>query len=286
MFLNFLKIINFMGLLIESVKATFSVLKKCPQVLVFSIIYFTFSQLLSVEGLLTFPLIIFICFLYIFIALLYTATFQLVVKSALSSRRVSLMECISSGLKKLHKVLGLGVLLGLIGIGFATLMIIPMSLIIARSVSMLVAAPLTTPLVLLPLLVIGIIAVIIAGIYVFTRLTFSIPILMIENSGIIESMKRSWKASKGKFWSIVGAFSLMSLLFIPMMIAMSVFGIIYMMHQNPELIMYDTGLASSPPTFSLAQFILLIALGVVPLALMSFLPAAYYMKIKMRKEKG
>lgn len=251
-----------MGLLIESVKATFSVLKKCPQALVFSIILFTFGQLLSIEGLGIFPWVIFIYLLYLFIALLYTATFQLVVKNALSSRRVSLMECIFSGFKKLHKVLGLGILFGLIGIVFT----IPIGLSYFSIGNFLI------------LLLIGI-AAIIAAIYVFTRLAFSMPILMIENSGIIESMKRSWKASKDKFWSIVGAFSLMSLFFIPLMIAMFVFAIISAMHQFG-------GLTYLPTTFSLVQFIVLIVLGIVPSALMSFLPAAYYMKTKMKKEEG
>jgi len=257
-----------MGLLIESVKATFSVLKRCPQILVFSIIYFTFSQLLSVQRLVTFPLTIFIYLLYIFIALLYTATFQLVVKNALSSRRVSLMECIFSGLKKLHKVLGLMILLGLIGVGFA----IPIILIIVFTVFLLKSW------IFLTLLLIAI-AAMIASVYVFTRLAFSIPILMIENSGIIESIKRSWKASKNKFWSIFGAFSLLGLLFIPYMIAIFTFMIIAVIHQYG-------GLAYSPTGFSLVQFIVLLVLGVVPSALMAFLPATYYIKTKTRKEEG
>jgi membrane-anchored glycerophosphoryl diester phosphodiesterase (GDPDase) len=252
-----------MGLLIESVKATFSVLKKCPQVLIFTIILYGFSQLLSFHGLGTFPLTIFNYLLYAFIALLYTASFQLIVKDALLSKHVSLTECLSRGLKKLHKVLGLMILFGLMGLVFA----IPMILMIFLK-----------SWILLPLSLIGIAAVVIS-IYVFIRLTFSMPIIMIENSGIIESMKKSWKASKNKFWSIIGAFSLLGLLFIPYMMAMFAFSIISLMQQIG-------GLSYLPTAFSSVQDIVLIALGIVPSTLISFLPAAYYLKTRKKKEEG
>jgi len=55
----------------------------------------------------------------------------------------------------------------------------------------------------IPLLIAMIVLLPIA-IYFPMRLLFSIPILMIEEKGIKESLKTSWKLTKGKVWTLMG----------------------------------------------------------------------------------
>lgn len=249
-----------MGLAAESVKATFSILKKHPKVLVLYLTLLVLSQLQNTPfiafQLLLFPLVIF----YI---LLYTATIPLVVKDATSSKPVSIMKSLSFGLKKLHKILGLILLISLPVLVFGSLFgFFAASLV------------LTGQPFLIWILAIFIPGIIITAIYICIRLAFSTSILMIENQGIINSIKKSWEVSRNKFWSIVGAFSLLSLLLIPYLIAVPVFVFI------SALTRLSGGVSTS---FLLIQFIISLLLLLVPATLLSLLPTAYYLKIRGRK---
>jgi len=53
-------------------------------------------------------------------------------------------------------------------------------------------------------LLVAIIVLLPIALYFPIRLLFSIPILMIEEKGIKESLKTSWKLTKGKVWTLMG----------------------------------------------------------------------------------
>ncbi|MEG4533251.1 hypothetical protein [Microcoleus sp. D2_18a_D3] len=65
----------------------------------------------------------------------------------------------------------------------------------------------------------GFIALIIPGLYVSYRLTFSLYATVIDNSSAVDSLSSSWKLSKGRWWLLFRAISLMVLLvFVPIIL--------------------------------------------------------------------
>ncbi|MGV8151977.1 MAG: glycerophosphoryl diester phosphodiesterase membrane domain-containing protein [Candidatus Nanoarchaeia archaeon] len=65
------------------------------------------------------------------------------------------------------------------------------------------------------------IAIFLFAIYAGVRLYFSYYAAFMENKGVIDSIKKSWSISKGKFWKIFGNLLLFFLIVICMLIALS-----------------------------------------------------------------
>ncbi len=243
-----------MGLAIESVKASFSILKRHPKILILGLILTAFSSISVLYKASSFIYLSLLPFI-MFFSLLYGASIQLVVKDALSSKTVSLRKSLSLGFKKLHKVLGL-VLLFILIFGLI-------------SIPMIVAMFLPKTISYIWVFIIFLIVTSAGLMYISIKLIFAMPILMIENSGIVESLKRSWTVSKNKFWSIVGASGLLYLLYIPYFMAVLIFVFISLF---------------LPTSFLLIKFLVSVALSFVPSTLISFLPAAYYLKMKRERK--
>ncbi len=241
-----------MGLATESVKTTFSILKKYPKILILTLILALLGQLPQTLPLLYQLLLVLLTF---FFSLLFGAAVQLIVKDALLSKTVSLLESLSFGLKKIHKILGLTSLLMLIA-GIILLPIIFTIFLLTIPYGFWISSML-------------VIAATLVVVYISTRLAFATPILMIENLGIIESLKKSWGVSRNRFWSIVGAFTLLGLLLVPYLITAVVFSV------------FQTETVSAG--LLLTQFLVLIVLSMIPSTLLSLLPATYYLKIKGKK---
>lgn len=248
-----------MGLLIESVKATFSVLKKYPKILIISLVVMIPSFLQSYfQDSLSTTYKALLALLIMFISLIYSALATLIVRDALSSKRIYFRKLLSASLEKLYRLFGLMVLFLLIGLVMLIPIIVPAMYISTVSWTLVLLTLFSSILI----------------IYVFTRLTFSIPIIMIKDSGIIESIKKSWQASNNKFWSIFGAFVLLSLLFITLLIPILI--------SIPFFIVFDIR-GYVPLWFTITYLLVSLALSIVPSVLITFLPAAYYLKIKRRK---
>ncbi|MEG3968781.1 hypothetical protein QUA00_14305 [Microcoleus sp. T2B6] len=65
----------------------------------------------------------------------------------------------------------------------------------------------------------GFIALIIPGLYVSYRLTFSLYATVIDNSSAVDSLSSSWKLTKGRWWLLFRAISLIVLLvFVPIIL--------------------------------------------------------------------
>ena len=94
------------------------------------------------------------------------------------------------------------------------------------------------PLFMLSILVglcvmVGFILFIIPGIYLAIRLAFAKFIIVNENIGVVDALKKSWYVSKGQYWNIVGLYTLVfliasmhtnaAIIFIPLFIGSAVY---------------------------------------------------------------
>ncbi len=71
----------------------------------------------------------------------------------------------------------------------------------------------------------GIILLIIPGIYWAVRLSFFALIIIDKNAGIIESLKISWRISKGKVWRLIGLWAILGLASLPIMLILAFVGL-------------------------------------------------------------
>lgn len=124
--------------------------------------------------------------------------YPLLLKQAGREKKISIIKAFKGGLKKIHKV-------------FSVTMIIVFPFLILGVISIFLITTLGGITGIVSMILICL-ALIIAGSYISIRLILSIPVLMIEDSGIIESIKRSWKMTKSKFWVLFGIIIIVGLI--------------------------------------------------------------------------
>ncbi len=117
------------------------------------------------------------------------------------ARPMSLKAALGKGVDRFLSVLGAQVLVALILVG---LVILPVALILAAFFTGNIAvAFLAIPIMII---VLGLV------IYLSIVLSLAIPAVVMENSRAAESLGRSWRLAKGRFWSIFGAYIILGLL--------------------------------------------------------------------------
>ncbi len=159
------------------------------------------------DGLVTMPMIISVvigCFLFLLLAILvYPATYGLINKKYETGNAT-----LSDFTQCLSKYIGRYVLYGLlslaIGIGLGIALII---LIVLASVVMALVSNVFGIILMVLFYLVFIVACIVLGVYM--HLWF--PAVCIEDSGILDGLKNSFKTVKGSFWPILGITLLVSL---------------------------------------------------------------------------
>ena len=173
--------------------------------------------------------------------------YSLIVKRAFKNEKISILEIFEESLKKVHKIIAvtiiqvlpmlipvliiLGAIFYFIFFQFLPLFstfakttgsfILPLAGITGMATipydnnqitpnPQLITQLSSVVMTILLLILVGIIVGFICF-YFTARLWLSLPILMIENLGCIESLKKSWQMTKGKFWSIFVTILLISL---------------------------------------------------------------------------
>jgi hypothetical protein len=173
--------------------------------------YETFNIGDSLSNILPMPFWIFFAvvgFIVMFIfGIAQTGGYPLLLKQASRKKKISIIEALKGGLKKIHKIFSISIIsTSLLLVAFVVLfafIIVPFS----RSEITPSINPWSTISALLIFF-----ALVIAGTYLFIRLIFSIPVLMIEDSGIAESIKRSWNLTKSRFWMVFGIMAVIGLI--------------------------------------------------------------------------
>lgn len=71
---------------------------------------------------------------------------------------------------------------------------------------------LATYIIMIVGVVIGVLLLIVPGLYVFARWTIALPLVLLDGSEIIEGLRRSWNLTRESAWALVGANALLAAL--------------------------------------------------------------------------
>jgi len=178
------------------------------------------SPLISILSIVTwfifipFTTVIFTIVLIAIVALIQSGGYPLLVREVAKKNSIDLINVLKQSSRKVHKIFALALIQVLP-------ILIPMILIAVTAYfyftsifSIMAGIAGAQPLYLINFLIIPI-AVIITiplSVYVTTRLCLSLPILLVEDKGCIESLKISWNITKGKILSLTGTFLILGIL--------------------------------------------------------------------------
>jgi glycerophosphoryl diester phosphodiesterase len=226
-----------MGLAVDSIKNTLTFLKNFPKSFVYSLLCYLLISignfLLPTAGLLIFSLGIPGTIIILAIAIIISVTgsalisggFPILVKQAINKKRISLSLAFRKSLARILKVILTEIIVGVI-------VALPILIFSIFWIGTLFAAgffSLFSPVTFLQigasvlLIAIGIII----SVYLFARLWLALPVVMIEKKGVIDSIKTSWKITKGKVISILVTICLGILILLPLIIISVVLDLLF-----------------------------------------------------------
>jgi MFS family permease len=217
-----------MGLAVESVKDVFNFVFKYPKAFLATFILMLVSMVLGfivafsivIGGWIGTVFLVIVIIACGFPVLIVAGVYPVMVYQALRYKKVSIRYAFHIVLRKLPQLFILVLIIGGVALLLAMLILVPSSIILWSLLSNAFSGPLLAAALILMAVCF------VAMIYVLTRLFFAIPVLMIENKGVIDSIKASWSQTSGYVLSISGAIVLLSLIFIPLNISGIVFELI------------------------------------------------------------
>jgi hypothetical protein len=210
--------------------------------------------------------------LSILINLILLGSFPLIVFNSLKKGNFSFIEVVK---KSFGRILDIFLALIIISIIVLLPLIIPISLTFAftfaynkqfsllynEPTSLLTSLSISTPSLILLLFFVSL--GIIVGVYLYSRLWLTYPILMIEKKNSIESIKSSWKISRGRVLSIVLTLILLAI-------------VLYILSAFEFVI---------PENNIIANFIWRAVYGTYSVTLVGVLDTIYYLNLKRRIKK-
>jgi hypothetical protein len=210
--------------------------------------------------------------LSILINLILLGSFPLIVFNSLKKGNFSFIEVVK---KSFGRILDIFLALIIISIIVLLPVVIPISLTFAftfaynkqfsllynEPTSLLTSLSISTPSLILLLFFVSL--GIIVGVYLYSRLWLTYPILMIEKKNSIESIKSSWKISKGRVLSIVLTLILLAI-------------VLYILSAFEFVI---------PENNIIANFIWRAVYGTYSVTLVGVLDTIYYLNLKRRIKK-
>jgi hypothetical protein len=216
-------------------------------------------------------IVIVLVILSILINLILLGSFPLIVFNSLKKGNFSFIEVVK---KSFGRILDIFLALIIISIIVLLPVVIPISLTFAftfaynkqfslfnEPTSLLTSLSISTPSLILLLFFVSL--GIIVGVYLYSRLWLTYPILMIEKKNSIESIKTSWKISKGRVLSIVLTLILLAI-------------VLYILSAFEFVI---------PENNIIANFIWRAVYGTYSVTLVGVLDTIYYLNLKRRIKK-
>jgi|GEM_PF-4839940 len=217
-------------------------------------------------------IVIVLVILSILINLILLGSFPLIVFNSLKKGNFSFIEVVK---KSFGRILDIFLALIIISIIVLLPVVIPISLTFAFTfaynkqfsllyngpTSLLTSLSINTPSLILLLFFVSL--GIIVGVYLYSRLWLTYPILMIEKKNSIESIKTSWKISKGRVLSIVLTLILLAI-------------VLYILSAFEFVI---------PENNIIANFIWRAVYGTYSVTLVGVLDTIYYLNLKRRIKK-
>ncbi|MEM5878913.1 MAG: hypothetical protein QXU74_00245 [Candidatus Aenigmatarchaeota archaeon] len=205
-----------MGLGLKSFEDTFNFVKKNPKVFLLALIPNLVVPLIGLAGrpslTLEWLIAVVIYFVVIIIlSILVAGSYPFVVYQSLKGKEIGLKEALDSSLRRFGDIILTFILFGVIAlatISIPLLLLIP-AILFESLTLIIISATLLIPF--------GILLT-----YVLLRLPLAIPILTIESKRPVESLKESWRRTKGYLWSIAGATFLLTLVITVILIPVNI----------------------------------------------------------------
>lgn len=182
--------------------------------------------------------------IFIVFGSIQTAGYSLLVNYAIKNKEISTIDIFKKSLSKWYKIVAVRIGEGFPMMIFAVIAVIGLVLTMIPfynySIYNNTTAPFGNETVLPPDLVTAtvnfllfflvMIPIYLIAFYFTIRLWLSTPVLMIEEKGVVDSLKRSWAMTSGKFWSSFGTLLvigiIISILALISIAILSVFGIL------------------------------------------------------------
>jgi hypothetical protein len=203
-----------------------------------------------------------------------TGLLTVVIGQAVLGRRVSIGEAWSRGSRRLLPLLGLTVLVslvtGLVG-GVGVLLAIGLGVLVGQSVD-----PGLGVLVGLPIGLAGVLA----AVWLYVRLLLAPVALILENTGVIRSMTRSWDLVRGAWWRTFGIYLLATIL---VSVVASVLSVPFAL-AGTFLSLDQLASGSLPLTYTIPLALGTLITGVVTLPFSAGVVALLYVDRRIRRE--
>ncbi|MEM5772770.1 MAG: glycerophosphoryl diester phosphodiesterase membrane domain-containing protein [Candidatus Aenigmatarchaeota archaeon] len=250
-----------MGLGLKSFEETFSFVKKNPKIFLLALLpaipalpmSFMISNLNPIWIVANLFYLIGAIIVYLIVGFILSivamGAFPIVVYQSRMKKEIKLGEALKSSLKKFGKILLTLIILAGISIAIISIPLLVFILSIFFSSTILLVLSL---ILLIPFVVILV--------FFSLRLSIAIPILILENKSLMESIKKSWNMTKGQIWSILGGSLLLALVVMVISLPINFLGIVLEILHVPyvsnitNLITSTISLAFSGPFITIVYF--------------------------------
>ncbi|KAE8762191.1 glycerophosphoryl diester phosphodiesterase membrane domain-containing protein [Georgenia thermotolerans] len=196
------------------------------------------------------------------------------VSQSVLGRVISIHDLWAQAKGQVWRLIGLTVLLGLIGLAVAVVVTVVAVLLIGGVVAAGGSGGGTAVAVLLTLLLVF--GAVIFGVFLAVRLGLAAPVLMLERSGVGDSLKRSWALTRQQFWRIFGilalAYIIVGVLNSVLLVPLSVIG----------ALVGPSGALSG--TMLVVSSVVSVLISALTTPFLSAVLALVYIDVRMRKE--
>ena len=267
-----------MSLVFDSVRDSFSFFRRNLSLILYQLIFlltyaaivivflfaflgYRFSSLSSLTSVGFFSSTLSISIILGIFAIVQSAGYPILVKQS-KAGKVDIIDAFKTSFKSVHRV----IITSIIQVLPSLLIFIPYFLLL-----LFLSRPSNPPsgnFIFLVALTLFLLTMSPVAIYFSVRLWFSIPVLMIERRGIIESAKRGWRLTKGKFWSIFATILLFSLV---------IFGI-------EGIFLVPVVFGPTTLSISLIAFFIVAYFSLFPVA--NSLPSVYYYNLNQPRQRA
>jgi len=203
-----------------------------------------------------------------------TGLLTVVVGQAVLGRRVSIQEAWSRGSRRLLPLLGLTLLVSLV-----TGLVATVGVVLAVGVGVLLGqsvAPALGVLVGVPLGLAGVVA----AVWIYVRLLLAPVALVLENTGVVRSLERSWDLVRGAWWRTFGIYLLATVL---AGVVASVLSVPFAL-AGTVLSLDDLAAGSLPLTYTIPVALGTLVTGVVTIPFSAGVVALLYVDRRIRRE--
>lgn len=158
----------------------------------------------------------------------FYGAFYAAMNALLQGRRPTVSSAIRESKGFLQRSLGLLLILGVLVVIASLAVVLGVLWLSFNSVAILLESD-ATVLGMAWAVRLGFFGLLVVGLYLYTKLYYLLPVLVVERSGSVASLARAWRLAKGEFWRTLGHIVLVGVIvMVPVIIILIVFSPIFL----------------------------------------------------------